>query len=189
MAWFTTAAPVQEKPAQGSREGLSALHDIALPETVSWMPHTVGWYVVLAVGLGFLVWVGLRIHRRRVANRYRGLALEELGIIERAMGIPEDRTAALSRLPLLVKRVALSFAPREQVASLTGGSWLAWLDQSYGSTGFTQGPGRVLPNLAYASIRDPGSLEEAQKAELIALVRTWIQTHDAGLLSLGAKDV
>ncbi len=173
-----------------TQEALPGLHDIVVPEPVSWAPATVAWPLA---GLVVLVLAGLwlrRIHLGRAANRYRAEALKELAAIEASLAQAAAETSersgatqtrALAGLPVLVKRVALSFADRGQVASLTGEPWLAFLDRSYGGTGFTQGPGRTLTTLAYASPETGYPRGEA--AELVALVRDWVRNHDARRVS------
>jgi len=160
-----------------AQEAVPGLHDIVVPEPVSWVPATVGWPVAALVVLG-LVALGLRsLRRKRAANRYRVDAMKELAAIEASMAHASGQAGALAPLPVLVKRVALSFARREEVASLTGEPWLAFLDRSYGGTGFTQGPGRALAQLGYASLG--GDLPESEASALLSLVREWIRTHDA----------
>ena len=63
---------------------------------------------------------------------------------------------SVGRLPRLVKQTALAFRPRTEVAALSGEPWLQFLDASYGEKGFTEGPGRLLPKLAYASLAQEG---------------------------------
>jgi len=158
------------------QEALPGLNDIVVPEPVAWTPQTVGWVAVLVVAVGLSVWGLFRRHRRVVANRYRVTALEELEAIERDLS-SGARDEALARVPILVKRAALSFTDRDRVASLSGEQWLSFLDETYGGTGFTQGPGRGLTELAYAR---PGTEETSEdRRELISLVRTWIEVHDA----------
>ncbi len=114
---------------------LAGLVDIPLPPEVSLWPQT--WplriaIVVLAVALiGALWWLA----RRWWANRYRRAALAELD------ALPAPTQGALA---LLVRRTALSAFPRADVAALSDMAWLAFLDRTYGGTGFTQGPGRAL---------------------------------------------
>jgi len=169
------------------QDALPGLHDIVTPEAVSWMPQTIGWVVLLVALVIAAGWAVLRRHRRRAANRYRVDALEQLAEIESALRRPDQRTEAASALPVLVKRVVLSFADRGQVASLTGEPWLAFLDQTYGGSGFSQGAGRVLPELAYAppSARTPD--DERSATELVALVRDWIQLHEPRRVSRKAE--
>ena len=66
------------------------------------------------------------------------------------------------------------------MASLSGDAWLRFLDESYGGKGFTQGPGRLLPTLAYSPLSNLEQLVETHPSEmngLIQLIREWIQQH------------
>ncbi len=149
------------------------LHDIVLPEPVSLMPQTPAWWVLLGLALVEVVWASYAAIRRRRANRYRRQALARLAEVEAA------GAEALARLPELVKQTALAFRSRAEVAALSGEPWLHFLDASYGGTGFAQGPGRVLPALAYGR---PGEVSEEAARELIGLIRRWIREHDPRLL-------
>jgi dihydrodipicolinate synthase/N-acetylneuraminate lyase len=134
--------------------------------------------VLLAVVLAVGAWTALARHRRRVANRYRREALEELVAIEGGIGARESRVEALAEVPPLIKRVALAVVSRADAASLTGDAWLAFLDGSYGGDGFTNGPGRLIPELAYQSAERQEAVSQQQAKELIELVRVWIQSHE-----------
>ena len=81
--------------------------------------------------------------------------------------------SGLDELPGLLKRVALVAYPRIDVASLTGDAWLGFLDGTLGTTDFSQGPGRVLPELAYAS----PDVSDKDAAELLKLSASWIRHH------------
>ena len=169
------------------------LHDIVLPEPVSWMPQTAGWWALLAVAVVALAWATLAGLRRRRANRYRRVALARLDRIEQALADPNARATALTELPVLLKRTALACQPRSEVACLTGDPWLRFLDASYGGNGFTEGPGRLLPVLAYEA---PGpGVEEGPDAravpdqipDLLRLIRHWILRHSSIPVSSGAQ--
>jgi hypothetical protein len=163
--------------ASVSDAGLEKLHEILLPDPVSWMPQTIGWYAVLGVVL-FLasLWVYGRVRRYR-ANRYRRLALAELAIIERELQRPEKRTWALAEIPVLLKKTALLAFPRSDVASLSGEKWLAFLDKTVGGKNFREGEGRCLPDLAYAPASRIAELADESISKLLQLVRNWIKTH------------
>ncbi|WP_420996896.1 DUF4381 domain-containing protein [Cupriavidus sp. 30B13] len=156
---------------------LSGLQEIPLPEPVSWLPQTWGWAVLAALLLAVLALLAWRAYRRRQAGRYRREALAALARIEAALADERGRAGALAALPALVKRVALAFAPRAQVASLSAQAWLAWLDGTWRPGSFTSGPGRLLPALAYGS----GEPAPAEVAALVALLRDWIGQHHARL--------
>ena len=162
---------------------LEGLHDIVAPEAVSWAPQTAGWFT-LAAGVAALaiwgLWVAYRRHR---SNRYRRAALAALAEIEQRVSAsdpePAERGRALADLPALLKRTALGAGARRDIASLTGDAWLAYLDAAYGGTGFSDGPGRLLPTLAYASPARWSNLPRADVTALIELTRVWIWRHRA----------
>jgi hypothetical protein len=159
--------------------GLQNLHEIFMPDPVSWMPHTLGWYVVF--GLILLVagwWVYGRLRRFR-KNRYRRLALAELAVIQEELQQPERRAKTLAEIPTLLKRTALSAFPRSDVASLTGEKWLAFLDKTMGGKDFTEGEGQLLPDLAYAPVQRAAQLTDEQIDNIFHLIRRWIKGHVA----------
>ncbi len=152
---------------------MDQLKEIPLPPPVSWMPQTPAWYVAAGLLILLLAWLGVRAVHSYRRNRYRRAALTELEQIRKAtLNNPE----ALATLPELVKRVAFQVAPREKVAALSGDSWLLFLDRSYRGTGFTTGPGRLLPAISY---RGPSDITPEQAAGLMDLVATWIRRHRA----------
>jgi len=87
---------------------------------------------------------------------------------------PDTQTVStpINALALLVRRTALAAFPRQEVASLAGPAWLAFLDRTYGGDGFSHGPGRALSLSPYTPQRGGGDMQP-----LIELVRRWIRTH------------
>jgi hypothetical protein len=156
---------------------LQGLHEIVFADPVSWMPKTEGWYVLLSLVLIALAWWGYGLVRRYMANRYRRLALAELSAIEQELRHPQRRTSALEGIPVLIKRTALSAFPREEVAELCGQKWLAFLDKTMGGKDFTEGPGRLLGELAYVPASRFEQLSEQGVADLLQLARCWIKRH------------
>jgi len=73
------------------------------------------------------------------------------------------------RLSQLLRQVAMSTHPREQVAGLAGEQWLAFLDGDDPQKSFSEGLGRSLIDAPY---RPDADLETDA---LIALVRGWIK--------------
>jgi hypothetical protein len=157
--------------------GLEKLHEILLPDPVGWIPQTIGWYVVFGLILVVAGWWVYGRFRRFQKNRYRRFALAELAVIERELQQPEKRAKALAEIPVLVKWTALSAFQRSDVAALTGENWLAFLDQTMGGTEFTQGVGRLLPELAYVPARRGAQLPDESINDLLRLVRRWIEVH------------
>ena len=160
--------------------GLEKLHEIILPDPVSWMPQTIGWYAVFGLFLVLAGWWACGRLRRFRKNRYRRLALAELAVIERGLRQPEKRARSLAEIPLLLKRTALAAFPRTEVAGLSGEKWLAFLDKTLGEKDFTPKEGRLLSELAYAPTARILELPDDAVGKLIQLIRQWIQTHKGG---------
>lgn len=166
---------------------LTGLHDIVAPAPASWVPQTVGWYVLLALLVALAAWAVWWYRQWREANRYRREALAELEDIVHELERKGGRHHLAFRLPELLKRVALHVEPRESVASLVGDDWLHMLDRMYAGDAFTKGPGRLLPRLAYGT---PAYISNVQRAEIDALVRLsrdWIGKHHRVPSALTAK--
>ena len=158
-------------------EALANLQELPLPEPVSYAPQTAGWYLLLAIALMLAAVVVFRWRRHRASNRYRREALSALVRIERE----SSGAGALDQLPALVKQTLLAFAPREDVAQLSGNRLLQFLDSTYGGTEFTAGPGRLLPKCSYGSPDALAAIPPDEAAELLALLRRWIKRHHARL--------
>jgi hypothetical protein len=150
----------------GDPGSLDRLHDIVVPPSARWWPPAPAWYalgVIVGVAIAVLAW---SVSSWWFRNRYCREALAELARLEGEVARPET----LPALAVLVKRVALAAYPRERVASLTGGKWLAFLDVTGGNDAFTAGPGKIL-EAGYAPERGGVGLE------LFTVVRHWIEHH------------
>ncbi|HUY02058.1 MAG TPA: DUF4381 domain-containing protein [Rhodocyclaceae bacterium] len=157
---------------------LSQLRDIHLPAPVSWWPPAPGWWLLAATlllsALGLYGW-----QRRRRRNRWRRIALGELA---RLRALQASRQAQpeilLSGLSILLRRAALSCFPREEVASLHGERWLAFLDRSLGAGSTLQaGDGRLLTIAPY---RKNAAIDEVSLLALFALGERWLKKLPAG---------
>ena len=162
---------------ESSMAGLDALHDIVIPEGVSSVPQTAGWYILFALLLCAAAAAGWLAIRRRRRNLYRAAALAELAMIERDLSLPEKRTAALGEIPVLLKRTALMAAPRETVASLTGQEWAAFLDRTGGREDFRNGRGRLLLDLTSSPAEELERVTDDQTSDLTGAIRRWIDRH------------
>ncbi len=168
------------QPGALPASALEKLHEMLLPVPPSWMPQTVGWYLAFALALiAGGRWAFRRLQRYR-SNQYRRSAVAELALIEQELKRPECWSNAASRIPTLLKRTALSAFPREEVASLSGARWLAFLDKTMGEKAFSEGEGRVLTELAYASLSQHAHLPDASIEGLLRLARRWIVMHEVG---------
>jgi hypothetical protein len=99
---------------------LADLKDIILPASYETALPAMGWWL-----LGLLVIVSLVV-LMFVSWRYWQLDKPR----REAMQTLKQHTMNLAELNLLMKRLALSYYPRQQVASLSGQDWLAFLDST-----------------------------------------------------------
>lgn len=157
-----------EPEAESLVELLDELHGYAEPPPVSMMPATWGWAVLAAIVLGALVlglWAFVR-HRR--ATAWRRAALAELDAL--APGLEAGEPAALARLEMLLRRVALRAFPRTEAAPLEGEGWAAFLARTGG------GFGALGPALAEAPYR---SVAGYDGAAALREARRWIGARHA----------
>lgn len=167
-----------EVPAPDPR--LDALADIVVPEAVSFTPVTVGWKVLAGVLILALFAAGMAAYGRYRRNRYRREALAELKVLsELVTQAGAGKVEALSTLPALLRRVALSADDRTTVASLSGAAWLDYLDAHYPGDGFATGPGREVEAVGYLPGVQVEALDPDAVDALVGEVRSWIASHEA----------
>ncbi len=151
---------------------VTGLKEVTLPDPVSMMPGTMGWWILAGVLLAWLIYFGYRGVRHWQANRYRGVALTALADIERLWGQGDPK--GLSRIPVVLKRTAMQAFGRKGIAELTGDAWLKFLDQTGRTTNFTQGAGQVIATLAYQKTE---ACSDEQAIEILLAARQWIRGH------------
>jgi Ca-activated chloride channel family protein len=144
-------------------ELIELLEPVREPDVVSLVPQTAGW---IWLGLLVVALASFAVHRlvvRRRANAYRRVALRKLAVAG-------SDPAAIAQI---LRRAALSVYPRNEVASLYGREWLAFLDSTYEGGGFRSGPGQALATAPYTKASHADGLSE--------LAATWIRRHRADL--------
>jgi len=154
------------------------LRGLHLPEPVGWWPLAPGWWVLIAilvVASGLLVRAWLRRRARSAARRKALRQLEESRSAYAYHGNPVVLGTEVSEL---LRRTMLAYAPRSEVAGLTGDAWLAWLDRDLDQPRFREGPGRSLLELPY---RNPETLADDVDVDgMLAAVRQRLQTPVGG---------
>jgi hypothetical protein len=125
------------------------LRDLHLPDVIGLWPLAPGWWVLIALavaGVGYLLYKQYLVWRWNAARR---LALRELGRVRSEYENGADALSLGKQLSELVRRSMLAYAPRGEVAGLTGDNWLAWLDRGLDGKPFSEGPGKTLETLPY----------------------------------------
>lgn len=155
---------------------LDRLHDVIEPAPAPWWPPAPGWYWVLGAVAVLAVVASIRGLLSWQRNRYRRDALRELQAAEADLASGDRRTEAVVAMAVVLKRTALSVWPREDVASLTGDRWLAFLEDVAPGTGFNAADGAVLERVAYAEIGE-GTITKEQARVLMRMTRRWVRCH------------
>lgn len=125
------------------------LRDLHLPEMTGWWPLAPGWWVLIGIaacGLLYLVWRAFQKFQRNAARRR---ALSQLRYLKAEYSWSGDAVSLAIKLSELLRRAMLAYAPRDEVAGLTGRYWLEWLDRGLPEKTFADGPGRNIESLPY----------------------------------------
>lgn len=150
------------------------LRDLHLPADVGWWPLAPGWWVLLALAASGLCFLAYRAWRRWRHNRARRFALRQLDRIAREFAGNNDLPWLGKQLSELLRRGLLAYAPRDEVAGLTGERWLQWLDRGLESPLFVAGPGKAINELPY---RAPDAVQSDTDAQaLLDAVRQRLRT-------------
>jgi hypothetical protein len=131
---------------------LTGLSDIIVPDAPPFWPPAPGLWVALGVVFLLAFLVAWRIYARVQQNAYRKAGL---------LLVVEARTS--HDISVALKRVALAAFPREEVASLYGDAWTAFLH-------------KTCPREDFQALLKVDA-ETGADANLIELASTWIQHH------------
>lgn len=149
------------------------LRDLHLPAEIGVWPLAPGWWVLIALAAAGLAWLLTHAWRRYRRNAARRAALRELGRLTRDYRESGNVVELGRRLSTLLRRAMLAYAPRPEVAGLTGDRWLAWLDRGLEARPFSAGPGRDIERLPYRNPQlggddvDVEGLLDAVRARLV----------------------
>jgi hypothetical protein len=131
---------------------LNNLRDIAIPDPPSYWPPAPGVWVALGIVIAIVLLVRWRLRAIRERNAYRKAGLVLLGYVRTSHDVA-----------VVLKRVALAVFPREQVASLYGDDWVAFLH-------------RTCPRRYFSAMAASDTSVESGD-ELVELAGIWIRHH------------
>ncbi|MEE9451556.1 MAG: DUF4381 domain-containing protein [Gammaproteobacteria bacterium] len=153
---------------QAEYDPLAALRDIHLPKAVSFWPPAPGWIIIttlIVLLCSGLIWIGYRYLRRQ---RIKKLALQRLQALQAQYQQSHQGKEIVTELSILLRRVALAYFPRKEIAGLTGKPWLSFL-QSHGQDCDFEQVGALLLSAPYqAQIK-------ADLTPLMAVCLRWIK--------------
>jgi len=154
------------------------LRDLHLPDAISWWPLAPGWWAVIVVALialGYLLRSWFRTRARGAARRY---ALHQLEVLVQAYEQHKDLVTFGAEASALLRRTMLAYAPRQDVAGLTGDAWLQWLDRDLAQPVFVDGPGRQLLDLPYRNPQSATAMADVDR--LVVALRHRLATPVGG---------
>jgi hypothetical protein len=154
------------------------LRDLHLPDPIGWWPLAPGWWFVLfvvATVVGYLIW---RAYKRWQHSAARRFALREVARYETEYVEHRNPVTLARQLSELLRRGMLAYAPRDEVAGLTGEAWLQWLDRGMPLPYFHTEGGKSLLQLPY---RDPaGDFSNVDVDALLSAVRMRLSVPPRG---------
>lgn len=149
------------------------LQDIHLPGEVPWWPLATGWWVLLAT-LFVMAWVGYWLFKRYRGKNDRKIVIpacqvarSELRKLQASGNENRNDVLVAQQLSALLRRLAISLFPGENVAGFTGVTWWRWLDDKAVATLFEDHAGRQLEQAAYGG-------ESFDADSLIEIVSSWM---------------
>jgi hypothetical protein len=134
------------------------LRSLHLPDAIGWWPLAPGWWVIIVLLVAGLVLLLRRAGQRRREGAARRHALRQFERATTAFAEHGDPVRLGSEASEILRRTMLAYAPRSDVAGLTGEAWLDWLDRGLPEPRFSKGPGRNLLDLPY---RNPETVGES----------------------------
>ncbi|MCW9013731.1 MAG: DUF4381 domain-containing protein [Gammaproteobacteria bacterium] len=137
-------------PAQMNPGKLSELplRDIHLPDPVSWWPPAPGWWLLAVLIIALIILVpGLL--RKLKQKPLKKTALNEFNQIQQAFVQHKNELLLVQQLSVLLRRVCISYLPREQSASTIGSHWIAQLNSLTEADYFSEQLGDILLTAPY----------------------------------------
>ncbi len=147
------------------------LHDIHLPEAISIWPLAIGWWILplLILLITYIIYRLIKHKKHEKSLAYRNMSLIELKKIRSQYINSNDSRTLLRDISTLLRRTALSYLPREKIASLTGKQWINQLNALSSQTFFNQTLAELLEVGPYKAQSD------FDQEELLNICELWIQ--------------
>lgn len=151
---------------------LAGLAETNAPESISWLPQTIGWQCVLFLSLILVVHKAYRAVKQYQDNIYRREALHWVNNLPTYNADAPD--GVFRQLPSLLRSVALHAYTREDVSLLSHAAWEAWLDEQCTHTHFSGENTQRLYQLSYAPNY---KIDHQQMTFLLSDIIRWINHH------------
>jgi len=142
---------------------LASLKDIQTPEVITSWPIAYGYWILLALIIVTIAAIYYLVKRQRRDSAPKRIVIAALKELD------PNHQALSSQVNTLIKRAAMSYLPREQVAGLEGQAWYRWmntqvklpdpqlqqlLEKRYQREGLASGEGPKLKTLAHQWLKE-----------------------------------
>lgn len=155
---------------------LAQLHDIKMPEPVDWWPLAPGWYLLILLCIGAICILSYYLIKHYSFGRAKREALNLLAQYQKDFNADNDTFVAVIKISKLLKRVALAYFPRRDVAGLYGIAWIMFLNNTSSQLDFN--------TVAQELLEHPYHQKPAQSITLLfTLTRKWIKQRGAPCLN------
>ena len=158
---------------------LSKLRDIHLPEPVSAWPPAPGWWILAILSISLIIWISWKLWKRYQQRHLLRISNRTITELQQDYANHQNSHLLIKQYSMLLRRIALARFPRQQVASLTGTTWLEFLDKSAATNLFNSEIGQLLLNGPY---QKPGT-KISQIDELTTAIKLWIESVSSNMLS------
>ncbi|MEZ8202946.1 DUF4381 domain-containing protein [Vibrio splendidus] len=154
---------------------LRELHDVAIPDSVSWAPQTIGWKILGVILLLVAIYLAYRLAQKWWNNRYRKEALQELMILDARDKNSTERT-------FKVLKVVLRYLDSSN-AKLFGKAYVNRLNDYLPVSANTSENSNAffadeISELWMQSLTDPNvRLSFEQRLEVIQTAMMWLKLH------------
>lgn len=146
------------------------LRDIHLPPDIGWWPPAAGWWLVM---ISISIVTGLIYWAYKLVSKKSALKSAKIQLRQIKQDTQSDNAHKLAQLSMLIRRVAISTANRNECAALTGRQWLEFLDRSMKDKPFTQGAGRLFEDAVYRKVKPT----DQEIDQITALCESWIHAQ------------
>jgi len=152
------------------------LRDIHLPPPVSWWPPAPGWWLLLVmVILGCLgLWLLIRKLRQPVLKKS---AKAEIQWVISQYQQHQEKQLFIQQLSMAIRRIAMSYISRREMAGLTGTDWLHRLNTLVSSHQLSEQTMQLLSQLPYQ--KNP-HISDQQITLLMDQLQAWVSALSRG---------
>jgi hypothetical protein len=142
------------------------------PPAVTFAFGAPGWYVLGALTMLLLMWLGGLVWRNYERNRYRRRALKEIEASKQHYAAAGMDGNMLYETNMLLKRIAMARYGRNETAGMKGEEWIEFLNKTSIDDLFDESDRALLQDLYKEKKQEHGAIDD-----FINKAKTWIKKH------------